>query len=131
MTQSKKITWIVLVAAFIVSVFMYGTLVMLLSQRPATAVTVNVDTLRSVCYTVAGAGILTAAYWALVKLPAAPDDARFQTDMILALALAEVSCIMGMLLFFLSHKSAEFWPFGIATLVVNLVFILPRVLQRT
>jgi hypothetical protein len=130
MSSPQKQVRIILMFAFMASVVIHGVLVIILSRQPATPPAIFLENARGICYTFAAAGLLTSVYWTLVKLTATVEPARFQTEMIVALTLAEICSVAGLFVFFLGRNPADFWPFGIATLVVQGVFILPRVLQR-
>lgn len=130
MITPQKQVRVILLFAFMASVLIHGVMVMILSHNPETTPVSFLENAREICYTLAAAGLLTSVYWTFVKLPAALDAQRFQTEMIVALALSEICSIAGLFLFFLGHKPPDFWPFGIATLIVQGLFILPRVLQR-
>ena len=121
---------LILVFAFIVAKLTFCVLVVILSRHPDAPSAANLAILRPICYGLAAVGILGAVYWATSKLSTSPNIQRFQTDMILCLALSEVACIAGLLLFFLERQVATFWPFAIASVVTDLIFVLPRVLQR-
>jgi len=55
--------------------------------------------------------------------------AEFQSQSIVAMALAEACSISGLLLFFLGNTLAQFAPFIAGTLLVFFVFILPKGLR--
>jgi len=81
-------------------------------------------------YALAAVGLLGAMYWSQLRMPAANGGSRFQSEMIVALAFAEVPTIAGLLLFFVGRKTTEFWPFAILSVLVQVLFVLPRVIQR-
>ena len=130
MNTPLKQTRVILTAAFMASIVIHGMLVVIMARQSSTAPANFPQIGRGICYTVAAAGLLTSIYWTLVKLPAAVGPQRFQTEMIVALALAEICSIAGLFLFFASHAPADFWPFGGGALLVQGLFILPRVLER-
>lgn len=85
---------------------------------------------RAICYTLATAGVLTSLYWTFVRLTPTTDAARFLTGLVIALALSETCSLAGLILYFIGHKAAEFWPFGMVALVIQGLFILPRAVKR-
>jgi hypothetical protein len=132
MASPQKKTWMILTYAFMMSIGLYCGLVLMLNAQPlSTPPDASVlPVAHTICYTFAAVGLLGSLYWSQVKMRATTAPPRFQTDMVLALALAELPTISGLLLFFLSRKTTEFWPFAIASLLIMALFILPRVLQR-
>jgi hypothetical protein len=117
--------------AFMMATVLHCLLVLLLAPRNAVpASPATIDHAHSVCYTLAVAGLLTSIYWTFTKLPAASDSARFLIEVVIALALAEVCSVSGLVLFLIVHRPGEFWPLGIGALVVEGMFILPRAVMR-
>ncbi len=55
--------------------------------------------------------------------------ALFQTESITGMAITEACAIFGLLTFFLGASLATFAPFAIASMAVDIVFFLPRVLK--
>lgn len=129
MGAPAKSVRIILLAAFMFSNVMYGMLVLILPRQEA-ALGAEANSLRLIFYAAAGAVLLASLYWTVAKLPASPNAQIFLTNMIVATAFAEACSICGLTLFFIAHKPAEFWPFAIAALLVQGLFILPRALQR-
>jgi len=129
LTAAKRVR-VILVAAFMMSAGANALLVIILPIHAATVPAATIENVRSLCYTIAAAGIVTSLYWALTKLSRESDSARFLTDTIIAAALAEVCSVAGLVLYLVVQKRAEFWPFAIASLMVQGLFILPRALQH-
>ncbi len=127
--QHKRVCYILFVA-FVCSVCIFEALVHLLAVSPAkTSRPPDPTALRPIMYGIACLFLL-AAVWGSFKLSYAPTPARFQTGLVLALALAEAGSIMGLLLFLLGGPAGEFARFLIATIVVDLVFILPQIVRQ-
>jgi F0F1-type ATP synthase membrane subunit c/vacuolar-type H+-ATPase subunit K len=128
----RKRTWYILFCAFIASIGVYGLLVSMLaaqraSMQPLPAVPA---VLRQGIYLLACACLLGAIGWmqraapGFTRTPLSP--AQFTSMTIVALAMSEACAIFGLLLFMLGGPPAEFARFAIATVLVNLLFILPR-----
>jgi len=132
MASQQKRVWLVLTIAFMMSIGVYCGLVLLLSKnQQAPSQPDAVGTIRTVVYAVTAVGLLGSLYWSQMRMPGANSPQRFQTEMIVALAFAEAPTIAGVLLFFIGRKTAEFWPFAILSLLIQALFVLPRVLQRS
>jgi len=112
------------------SVFIHCALVLIIPHRLATASPEFQENARAICSTLALAGLLTSMYWTTLKMPRAPDSSRFNTELIIALALSEISSLAGLFLFFIRHNAQEFWPFAIGSFLAQMLFILPRVMRR-
>ncbi len=92
--------------------------------------------LRPICYALAGVSLLASIVWMHLKMqgksrlvgePSKPlSPGEFQTLTIQAMAMADVCAPFGLLLFFLGALITEFALFAIASVVVMLVFILPK-----
>jgi len=121
---------VILILAFMMSVLIHGVLVTILPQSAGPSPAGVSANAHSVAYTIAGAALMTSLFWTITKLSAATTPARFLSDLILALALAEVASISGLILAIIGQKPADFWPLGIAALLVQGLFILPRALKR-
>lgn len=86
-SQRKRVCYI-LFFAFVLSIFIFGVLVHLLTAQSATARPPDPVTMRPFVYGLAGLALLAAIAIALLKMPQASTPAHFQTAMILALAFS-------------------------------------------
>ena len=131
MASPQKTTWMILTFAFMMSIGVYCGLVLMLNAQPAPSPVSSVAPIRMVAYAIAAAGLCGSLFWSQTRLSGMSTPQRFQTDLILSLALAEIPTIAGLMLFFIGRKTAEFWPFAIVSVLIQALFILPRVLQRS
>ncbi|HVF10122.1 MAG TPA: hypothetical protein VNA16_04930 [Abditibacteriaceae bacterium] len=141
--QQQKQQYFTIFFALVVSVGIYGFLCFLLDQNrkpmpePAAALSLVVGAL-------ALASLVAAVGWlhfrtygkagdapspATMAPPALMKPGEFQTETIIALALAESCAILGLLLFFLGAPLKAFVPFAAGTLAVDLFYILPRAVR--
>ena len=140
-TEARKTTWFIIFFAMVASVGVYGLLCFILMQsRSAPPVGNGLQTLRPILYVVAVGDVLASIAWVHFKTngriggtAAMPSTgyllmkaAEFQTVSIVGLALAEACAIFGLLLFFLGAPITEFALFAVATLAVDLLYILPK-----
>jgi|SRR5579871_945129 len=132
MTPQRKRVLYILFFAFVMSEGMFRVLVYLITQQARQAPPVDaLATMRPICYAMAGVTLLASIGWTLVRTRASPTWQQFQTNIILGLALSEACTIFGMLLFLLGALPNEFNGFAIASVVVDLVVILPQIIRRT
>lgn len=130
MVRQRKRVWYILFFAFVFSVLIYGVLVHLLVAQPHAARPPDPAAMRPIMYGLAGLALLAAIGISLLKMPRASTPAHFQATMILVLAFAEACCIFGLLLFFLGAPPSEFLRFQVATIAVDVLFILPQIVRR-
>ncbi len=133
---ANKRTWLIIFGALVWSVVIYGFLTFLLSQNPVSRPNpANAAPLRPFVYGAALLALIGAAaylhfttYGKIGGEGRAPtlSGEQFQTHSIIALALSEACSIIGLVLFFLGAPMQEFFGFAAATIVLDLVFILPR-----
>ena len=130
MLPAQKRTLLILFAAFVMAAGVNSFMVVLLASNTSAGQPADVHAIAPILYCAAAFVLAASMYIAMTRMVAALDYSRFVTQMILALALAEACTILGMLLFFLSHKPELYWPFPALTVATELLIILPRVLQR-
>lgn len=132
-------TWLIIFAALVWTVFIYGLMAFLLDLSPSrqspTGRPPDPTALRPIFYGLAVLALVASAGWLHFstygkiggegrKVELSPSE--FQTNSIVALALAEACVILGLALFFLGAPLRELLIFGAGTLLVDLLVILPR-----
>jgi F0F1-type ATP synthase membrane subunit c/vacuolar-type H+-ATPase subunit K len=128
MQQSTRIQRLVVFLFFCASPFIFRMMIALLEQGQRPPASPNFASLRLTILVVAGLLLVVSALFSLLRLSPSLTPAQRQTNMIVALALAEAPCIFGLMLFMLGGTSADYNPLMIGTLLVNLIFIAPRAL---
>ena len=146
-TQTNRQTWLIIFAALVGSVAMYGLLCFFVTQgriaHPQSAPKPPVNVLRWMFTAMAVIALLASVAWMYMKTNGKIGDGstfgvskvqvmtpgEFQTQSIVALALAEACTIYGLALFFMGASMRDFVPFAAGTLLVDLFFILPRGLK--
>jgi hypothetical protein len=133
---ATKMTWFVIFFAILASVGVYALMCFIIQQSRSEPPETSLAVLRPICYALAGVSLLASIVWMHLKMrgksrlvgePSQPlSPGEFQTVTIQALAMADVCAPFGLLLFFMGAPIAEFALFAIATVVVMLVFILPK-----
>jgi F0F1-type ATP synthase membrane subunit c/vacuolar-type H+-ATPase subunit K len=137
--MGTKITWFVIFFGFVTSIGVYGLLCFIMQQNASRQLSESLTTLRPILYALALMDLLLSVGWMMFKsqgkpssepgaslIPTPPSPAEFQTNTIIALAFAESCAFFGLVLFFLGAPIAEFARFAIGSVVVMLVFILPK-----
>jgi F0F1-type ATP synthase membrane subunit c/vacuolar-type H+-ATPase subunit K len=141
---SAKMTWTIIVLAFAFSVVMYGLIGFFMVQgRTPNARALAM--IRPLTYGLAVFQLLAAVGWLHLKTNGRIGDAPnvvgssstttliepgdFQTQTIVALAMAELCSVWGLVLFFLGAPITEFAVFAAGSLLVILLYILPRGLK--
>ena len=130
LSREARTMLLVLMGAFTMTTVMFSVLVLLLdttAQRTQAATAPGAA--RMVCMVMGIAFAALSVYWTTQRMATAKSPAELQTRMIVAFALSEAVCICGLLLYFLLHRSLEFWPFAALALIVDVLFIIPRVLE--
>ena len=130
--EPTKQSWLIILGALAVSVLIYGLLAYLLQNSPQPrAISPQLPTLR-VVVTLAALGALAASMAWLhfttqgkMGTPNLMTPGEFQTQSIVAMALAEACSICGLLLFFLGNTLIQFAPYIAGTLLVFGLWILP------
>ncbi len=146
-TQTNRQTWLIIFAAIVGSVAMYGLVCFFIAQgRTAHAQSAPkppADVLRWMFTAMAVVTLLASIGWMYLKTNGKIGDvstfgaftvqvmspSEFQTQSIVALALAEACTIYGLALFFMGASIRDFAPFAMGTVLVDLFFILPRGLK--
>src|SRR5580700_6650027 len=117
MNTRPKSNLYILFFAFVASIGIFRLLVFLVSQKgqqvPPPPETLA--TMRPICYAMAAIGLLACAGFTFIRTRSSPTWQRFQTNVILALALSELCTISGMLLFLMGAQPGEFNRFAIAS----------------
>ncbi len=142
---SPKMTWVIIVFAMAMSVLIYGLLCFFLMQSRTPPSGRSLATMRPIVSAMAVLSLVAAIGWLQWKTsgrigdtPAVLGDrssaalmepGEFQTQSIIALALAEACSIYGLLLFFLGAPITEYAVFAAGSLLVILLYILPRGLK--
>ena len=139
-------TWLVIFGALCATVLSYGVLVAILSQSRKLPPNPPNATLINALYVVGVAALVASVVWFQLRTAGKIGDetqvlaqptlrvqmmepTQFQTETIIALAIAEACSIFGLLRFILGGEAIAFVPFAVGTLLVNLLFILPRGLK--
>ena len=141
---ATKKTWFVIFFALTASVAIYGLMAFMIAQnRSAPAPGNSLATLRPIFYIAAGLALIASVGWMhfrthgkigdrgdVISLPgsqvALMPASQFQTETIVALALAEACSIFGLVLFFLGAPLVEFARFAAGTILVDLLYFLPK-----
>ncbi len=144
MASPEKRTWLIIFGALVASIFIYGLLCVILTQaRTMRPVKPPEPTLSLVLHALALVALLASIVWMHVKTSGKiggtsvygetqsnlMEPSAFQTNSIVALAVAESCTIFGLTLFFTGATIKDFVPFALGTLLVDLSFILPRGLK--
>ena len=145
-TPDKK-TWLIIFAALVGAVFMYGLICFFITQsriaNPQSAPPPPQAAFRTALAFVAVLTLLGSVGWMYAKTNGKIGDsstygatkaelmtpADFQTQSIIALAFAEACSIYGLTLFFVGATLRDFVPFAVGTVLVDLFYILPRGLK--
>jgi len=145
--KADKKNWLIIFAALVGSVFIYGLMCFVITQgrvaNPQSAPKTPQDTLRWMFSAMAVVALLASLGWMHVKTSGKIGDGstyglakaelmspgEFQTQSIIALALSEACTIYGLTLFFIGVAIKDFVPFAVGTLLVDLFYILPRGLK--
>lgn len=132
----NRLTWSTLVFAFIGSVVMYGVLAVILAQSGALTASPVLGSIRIPFMVLGIMSLVASTVWAQMMLGVASDYAERTGDLptpgqflmrtIIALALAEVCAILGLVLFFLGAPLSELTAFVVGSAAVMVLFILPK-----
>jgi len=137
-SSAPRRTWLTILVALAFSVLMYGFLAFLIENGKAPrVVSSSLPTLRALMTLFAVGELAASVAWLQFATQGKMSDsggpiltpAQFQTQSIVAMALAEACCISGLLLFFLGNTLKQFIPFMAGTLAVFFLFILPKGLR--
>ena len=141
--QNKR-TWLIVFGALVASIFIYGLLCVILTQaRTLHPVKPPEAGMSLGFHVVAVVALIAAIGWMHVTLGGKiggtsiygesqsllMQPSAFQSNSIVALAIAESCTIFGLTLFFMGATIKDFLPFAVGTLLVDLFFILPRGLK--
>lgn len=144
MSSSYKRVWLIIFGALVASIFVYGLLCFILTQaRTLHPVKSPSATISLMFHVVAVVALIAAIGWMHVTTSGKiggtsvygenqsflMEPGTFQTNSIVALAIAESCTIFGLTLFFMGATIKDFVPFALGTLLVDLFFILPRGLK--
>jgi hypothetical protein len=140
--KQQKQTYFIIFFALVGSVGTYLLLCFLMSQNrrpltpaPAVAGLITVLAIVALIASIAWLQFRTsgragdAPAMSTTTPSALMSPAEFQTETIIAMALAEACAILGLLLFFMGGPLKGFIPFAAGTLAVDLAYILPRALR--
>jgi hypothetical protein len=138
-------TWLIIVLAFAFSVVMNGLIGFFMMQQERTPNARALAMIRPLTYGLAVFQLLAAVGWLHLKTNGRIGDTLnvvgssstttlmepgdFQTQTIVALAMAELCSVWGLVLFFLGAPITEFAVFAAGSLLVILLYILPRGLK--
>lgn len=131
---SRKSVWYALFGTFCLSVALIGAAPFLLGGPKASG-----DPSGSITMAYALAALVLLASVAVAALNMRPREgtraritwptpSEFQTTTLIALALSEVAAVIGFVMVGLKSPM-DSWPFPAASLLVNLMVILPRAIQ--
>jgi F0F1-type ATP synthase membrane subunit c/vacuolar-type H+-ATPase subunit K len=142
---SAKMTWIIILFALVMAVLSYGVLCFFMSQNRTSPTGNSLATMRPLMYALAVVSLVASIGWLQWKtsgrigeMPGVVGSSyaavlmepnEFQTQSIVALALAESCSVYGLVLFFLGAPITEFGVFAAGSLLVILLYILPRGLK--
>ncbi|PQV63982.1 hypothetical protein B1R32_1074 [Abditibacterium utsteinense] len=135
-----KKSWFSIFFVLCGSVLTYGLLCYLITHNPDAKRSAMPDptTMRPILIAAGVAALVVSLAWMRLRIdgkiggegrPVALSPQEFQTESIIALALAEGCSIFGLQLFFMGAPMSEFAVFGFGTLFVDFAFILPRGIQ--
>lgn len=145
--QTNRQTWLIIFAALVGSVFLYGLVCFFITQsriaHPQNAPKPPADILCWMFSAMAVLALLASIVWMYVKTNGKIGDGstygvakaelmspgEFQTQSVVALALSEACTIYGLTLFFIGVAMKYLVPFAFGTLIVDLFYILPRGLK--
>lgn len=130
-------TWFIVFFGYVISIGAYGLLCFMIQRSKSTPPSgLSLTTLRPILYVAAGGCLLASIVWMHLKSQGKaklvgeprtlPSPQEFQTATVTALSIADACAILGLMLFLMGAPIAEFAWFAIATVVVMLVFILPK-----
>ncbi len=145
-TPDKK-TWLIIFGAFVGSVFNYGLMCFFMTQarlkNPLSAPNPPTDVICWIIDALAILSLLAAISWMYVKMSGqiggdptyslgkhkliAPSE--FQTRSVVALGIAEACVVLGLVLFYMGASIKDFVPFAVGTILVDVLYILPRGLK--
>ena len=133
-----KKTWLIILGSLAASALIYGLLAHLIQNSPQPRVISAQLPQMRVLVTIAAVGALGASmawlhFTTQGKMGASGAalmrPGEFQTQSIVAMALAEACSICGLLLFFLGNTLTQFAPYIAGTLLVFFAVILPTGLR--
>jgi hypothetical protein len=133
-----KQSWLIILGALAVSSLLYGLMAYFIENgKTPRTVSPGLPTMRTVMTLIAlaelGASVAWLHFQTLGKMGGQGETllspAQFQTQSIIAMALAESCSVSGLTLFFMGQTLAQFAPFIFGTLAVFLFWILPKGLR--
>ncbi len=129
--QGAKQGWFIIFGALVFSVAVYALMVFFIAQSPGShPKSLVLAQARPVIGALGVASLVASVIWLLLSVGGGAKAkllsyGQFQTRTLIALALAEICALLGLLLFFLGASFAEFGQFALGTLAVDFAFILP------
>ena len=133
-----KQTWLIIFGALAFSALLYGLMAYFVENgKTPRTVSPSLPTMRTLMTLVAiaqlGASVAWLHFQTLGKMGGSGETLltreQFQTQSIIAMALAESCSISGLLLFFMGNNLTQLAPFIFGTLVVFFASILPKGLR--
>jgi len=137
-SSALRRTWISILVALAFGALMYGLLAFFIEHGKAPrVVSASLPTMRIMMTLFAVAELGASVAWLQFATQGKMSDSggtiltpgEFQTQSIIAMALAEACSISGLLLFFMGNTLRQFMPFIAGTLAVFFLFILPKGLR--
>lgn len=146
-SQTNRKVWLIIFGSLVFSLFTYGLLCFLITQsrirNPQSAPHMPDEVRHWVLLSMGIASLMASVIWMYVKTNGKIGDGStygvakavlmpldtFQTQSIVALAIAHACAIFGLLFFFMGAAIKDFVPFALGTLIVDLFYILPRGLK--
>lgn len=131
-------TWLSILVALAFFTLMYGVLAFFIEHGKAPRVVPSgLPMMRAIMTFLAVAELAASVAWLQLATRGKMSDsggpiltpAEFQTQSIVAMALAEACSTSGLLLFFMGNTLRQFMPFIAGTLLVFFLFILPKGLR--
>jgi hypothetical protein len=133
--RTRRLTWFTVFGGMAASVIFYRIVMALIPPQTLAA---NGSTIRIAFYILAPLSLILSIVWTRTRLepaadssgstePPQPPPERFLGLSIIAMAQAEMSAIMGFVLYFMGAIApAEYLAFGAGTFLVLALVILPR-----
>lgn len=117
--------WLPILFAFTMMPLLLGLVAYTSSNR---AVAVPPPMSPGLVYAVATLSLVAGILTALLRLRPGQPNQVFQTNLVMSLAFSEFTALIG----FIAHTAdpSGYAPFAIASVVVNVLFVAPRVLAQ-
>lgn len=137
-TNPSKMTWLIIWAALTGSVFIYGLIGYFVTMNRTPVTSSTLPMMQMILGALGVVKLIAAVFWLQFKTKVPPAQVigtnhepmmppgEFQTQSIVALALAEACALYGLVLLFMGAPITTYALFAAGALVVSVGFILPR-----